>query len=68
MPEPLIYLDDNPGRRAVTLRLSSEEAERKVKDLARAEQDKLPNGASAVGNEVGVAPAPELDRRAQAWD
>jgi hypothetical protein len=34
-------LDDNPGRRAVTLRLSSEEAERKAKDPARAEQDKL---------------------------
>jgi hypothetical protein len=30
-----------PGRRSITLALSSEEAERKAKDLARTEQDKL---------------------------
>ena len=35
------YWDDNPGRRSITLELSSEEAERKAKDLARTEQDKL---------------------------
>jgi len=35
------YWDDNPGRRSITLALSGEEAERKAKDLARAEQDKL---------------------------
>jgi hypothetical protein len=35
------YWDDNPGRRSITLALSSEEAERKAKDLARTEQEKL---------------------------
>lgn len=35
------YWDDNPGRRSITNRLSSEEAERKAKELARAEQEKL---------------------------
>ncbi len=30
-----------PGRRSITLALRSEEAERKAKELARAEQDKL---------------------------
>ena len=34
------YWDDNPGRRSITLRLSSEEAERKAKELARTERDK----------------------------
>jgi len=33
------YFDDNPGRRSITRKLSGEEAERKAKDLARAEQD-----------------------------
>ena len=33
--------DDNPGRRSITLRLSSEEAERKAKELARTQQEKL---------------------------
>jgi len=33
--------DDNPGRQSITMALSSEEAERKAKDLARTEQDKL---------------------------
>jgi hypothetical protein len=35
------YWDDNPGRRSITQAMSSEEAERKAKDLARTEQDKL---------------------------
>ena len=35
------YFDDNPGRRSITMSLSSEEAERKAKDLARGEQEKL---------------------------
>ena len=35
------YWDDNPGRRSITMALSSEEAERKAKDLARTEQEKL---------------------------
>ena len=35
------YWDNNPGRRSITQKLSSEEAERKAKELARAEQDKL---------------------------
>jgi hypothetical protein len=35
------YWDDNVGRRAITNKLSSEEAERKAKDLARTERDKL---------------------------
>jgi hypothetical protein len=35
------YWDDNPGRRSITQALSSEEAERKAKDLARTEQKKL---------------------------
>jgi hypothetical protein len=35
------YWDDNPGRRSITRKLSCEEAERKAKDLARAEQEKL---------------------------
>jgi len=37
------YWDDNPGRRSTTRKLSSEEAERQAKELARAEQDKLDN-------------------------
>jgi hypothetical protein len=32
---------DNPGRRSITRKLSSEEAEWQAKDLARTEQDKL---------------------------
>jgi hypothetical protein len=36
-----VYWDDNPGRRSITLSLSSEEAEQIAKELARAEQDKL---------------------------
>ena len=35
------HLDDNPGRRSITRKLSSEEAVRKTKELARTEQDKL---------------------------
>src|SRR5262245_53056143 len=35
------YFDDNPGRRSITHKLSGEEAERKAKELARTEQDKL---------------------------
>ena len=35
------YFDDNPGRRSITLSMSSEEAELKAKELARLEQDKL---------------------------
>ena len=34
------YWDDNPGRRSI-IALSSAKAERKAKELARAEQDKL---------------------------
>jgi len=40
-PSTYFYWDDNPGRRSITLALSSEEAERKAKELARAEQAKL---------------------------
>ena len=36
--------DDNSGRRSITRKLSSEEAERKAKDLARTEQEKLESG------------------------
>jgi hypothetical protein len=35
------YFDDNPGRRSITLSMSSEEAERRAKELARTEHDKL---------------------------
>jgi hypothetical protein len=35
------YYDDNPGRRSITRSLSSEDAERKAKELARDEQDKF---------------------------
>ena len=35
------YFDDNVGRASITRRMSSEDAERKAKDLARLEQDKL---------------------------
>jgi hypothetical protein len=41
-PSVYLYWDDNPGRRSTTRKLSSEEAERQAKDLARTEQDKLP--------------------------
>jgi len=40
-PSTFVYWDDNPGRRSITLSLSSEQAEQLAKDLARAEQDKL---------------------------
>jgi hypothetical protein len=40
-PSAYVYWDDNPGRRSITLSLSSEEAERLAKDLALSEQDKL---------------------------
>ena len=40
-PSTYVYWDDNPGRRSITLSLSSEEAEHLAKDLARGEQDKL---------------------------
>ena len=40
-PSVYVYWDDNPRRRSITLSLSSEEAERLAKDLARAEQDRL---------------------------
>ncbi len=35
------YWDDNPGRRSITQALSSEEAERRAKELARKERAKL---------------------------
>jgi hypothetical protein len=35
------YLDDNPGRRSITDKMTSEEALQAAKTLARAEQDKL---------------------------
>ena len=35
------YWDENPGRRLITNAMSNEEAMRKARDLARAEQDKL---------------------------
>jgi hypothetical protein len=38
------YWDDNPGRRSITRKLSSEEAERKANELARTEQEKLESG------------------------
>jgi hypothetical protein len=41
-PSVYFYWDDNPGRRSITLSLSSEEAERQAKELARLEQEKLP--------------------------
>jgi hypothetical protein len=34
-PGVYFYWDDNPGRRSITMALSSEEAERKAKDLRR---------------------------------
>lgn len=40
-PSVCFYFDDNPGRRSITLALGSEEAERKARELARAEPDKL---------------------------
>jgi hypothetical protein len=40
-PSAYVYWDDNPGRRSITLSLSSEEAEQIAKELARTEQDKL---------------------------
>jgi hypothetical protein len=40
-PSAYLYWDDNPCRRSITRKLSSEEAEHKAKELARAEQDKL---------------------------
>jgi hypothetical protein len=39
-PSIYFYWDDNPGRRSITQRLSSEEAERRAKALARIEQEK----------------------------
>ena len=39
-PSRYCYWDD-PGRRSITQAMSSEEAERTAKDLARTEQDKL---------------------------
>jgi len=41
-PSVFFYWDDNAGRRAIIHAMSSKEAEREAKDLARAEQDKLP--------------------------
>jgi hypothetical protein len=40
-PDGLFYWDDNPGRRSITQRLSSEEAEHKAKEPAQIEQNKL---------------------------
>jgi len=40
-PSVYFYWDDNPGRRSITLSLSSEEAEFQAKELARTGQDKL---------------------------
>ena len=42
-PSAYVYWDDNPGRRSITLSLSSQEAEQIAKELARTEQDKLDN-------------------------
>jgi len=39
-PQRCFDWDDNPGRRSITRKLSSEEADRKAMDLARAEQEK----------------------------
>ena len=33
------YWDDNPGRRAITLRMSSQQAKKAAQKLARSEQD-----------------------------
>jgi hypothetical protein len=40
-PSADFYWDDNPCRRSITQSMSSKEAERKAKDLARAEQCKF---------------------------
>ena len=40
-PSVYVYWDDNPGRRSITLALSSGDAERLAKDLARTEQAKI---------------------------
>ena len=40
-PSAYFYWDDNPDRRSITRKLSSEEAERRAKELARTEQEKL---------------------------
>jgi hypothetical protein len=40
-PSVYFYWDDNPGRRSITLALTSEEAQLKAAILARIEQDKL---------------------------
>ena len=42
-PSAYVYWDDNPGRRSITLSLSSQEAEQIAKELAQTEQDKLDN-------------------------
>ena len=39
--ESIYFYYDNPGRRSITMALSSEEAERRAKDLARTEQYKI---------------------------
>jgi hypothetical protein len=40
-PSVYFYWDDNPGRRSITQALSSLEAERQAKELARIEQKKM---------------------------
>ena len=40
-PSVYHYFDDNPGRRSITDKMTSEEALHAAKTLARAEQDKL---------------------------
>ena len=40
-PSVFFYWDDNAGRRAIIHEMSSKEAARKAKDLARIEQDNL---------------------------
>jgi hypothetical protein len=42
-PSVYHYFDDNPGRRSITEKMTSEEALQPAKTLARAEQDKLSN-------------------------
>jgi hypothetical protein len=40
-PSVYCYFDDNPGRRSIAGNMTSEEALRAAKTLARAEQDKF---------------------------
>lgn len=40
-PGIYFYWDDNPGRASITQAMTSKEADRRAKELARAEQEKL---------------------------